>query len=201
MTPDAGDEDGDVGEDEETSRCNGYPDSAKEQLLHNETRRRIYDLITELPGLNKNLVAKGSGISLSLADFHITRMEEPGILVTKPAAKEGETLCFRAEDVHLWEDPQTRILYGRSPTRNVALYLAENPGTSTEEICEAVEVSDTTVRYHLRSLRHRCLACLQRLDRRVVYHPQDALLDWVEEVGNRFPKPWETDDEGEDGDL
>lgn len=168
----------------------GESQSQQEALLRNEVRARIVRELGRTPGLNKNQLRERLDVHPNLVQFHVERLEEGGLVVTKPSAQGKEVLCFREEDTHLWEDESTRILFGRRRSRQVALYVSDNPGAPTSEIAAFLDLSPVTVRHHLRTLIEHDLVERVRLGRKVEYHPQPRLQDWDQALGDRYERPW-----------
>jgi len=159
-------------------------------LLRNDLRKGIVEQLRKTPGLNKNQLRKKLDILPNLLEFHLKRLIENEVVVTKPSAQDQEVLCFLEDQEHLWDEEKTRILFGRRPTREIGLYIAAHPGASTSEIAEAVDLSDVTVRHHLRTLRDHGIIQGIRLGRRYEYHPSEELITWVNRVGSGYPTPW-----------
>lgn len=165
-------------------------------LLRNPVRRRIVEQLTRTPGLNKNQLCNELDILPNLLDFHLQRLEDYGIIVTRSSAQGREILCFLREDRELWKDEELRIMFGRRSTRAIGRFIAENPGADTNEIADAVGLSEVTVRHHLRTLRDHDMVQRIRLGRSFEYHPSDLLEEWNDLVGHAFPCPGEV---GRDG--
>lgn len=155
-------------------------------LLCNENRQQIVRQLGRTPGLNINLLAEKTEISGSVVTFHLHRLADADLVSIKPGVKGNERLCFLKRDEDLWEDPQTRILFGREPARNVALYVLENPGVTPEEISEALERSTRSARHHLRTLEDRGLIDRVRIGRTHRFLPRSPLREWRNEVGDGF---------------
>lgn len=155
-----------------------------ELLMRNPIRRRILHLLKTNPGLNKRQLSKKLGIFETAVDFHLERLAKGGLVKTRSLDNHRETFCFRAENVHLWENPSTRILFGRSPPRQVALHLARHPGTEAKQVAAALSMNLHTVRRHLRTLENHNLAKRFRAERQVIYHAEPELINWVVKVGN-----------------
>lgn len=131
--------------------------------------------------MNKHQLSKVIGITPHAIDFHIGRMEEYGLVETRPAAtNDREALCFTKENVDLWDNESTRILFGRGAPRPVAAYLAKHPGANVVELSEALGLSVTTVRRHLRILQEAQLVQQLRIDRDVIYHAEPELAHWID---------------------
>ncbi len=160
------------------------------ELLEHPTRRRIVDTLEIMPGMNKNQLRHELDVGLKVLDYHLTKMEDEGLVVRKPSAQDKEVLYFRPEDTDLWENPRTRIMFGRRPTRHVGLYLADHPGAGSNAIADALDLSVVTVRHHLRTLRDHDLIVSAKIGRSVEYHPLNELRAWAKELGDNFDKPW-----------
>jgi DNA-binding MarR family transcriptional regulator len=187
-------EEGDEASDlpDEFRRKGRVPDSVKENLLEHPHRADIVGLLDERPGMNKNQICNELGMDGTVLDHHLDKLENEGqLVVTRDSAQEKEVLCFLAEDAELWEDENTRILFGRQPKRLVALYLAENRGATTREIAEELRLSAWTVRHHIRTLIQHELVLRYPSGQTNVYEPADVLERWVEELGEGFERPWE----------
>lgn len=168
------------------------PESVKQRLLEHPKRQEIVDLLSERPGMNKNQICEELDVAGNVLDHHLDKLENQGQLVAVlDSALENEKLCFLMEDVDLWKDETTRILFGRRRSRAVAMYLAENPGRTTKEIAEALRISPVTVRHHIRTLRQYGLIHRFSAGEQKVYEPDETLESWVEEVGEAFDRPWE----------
>lgn len=160
-------------------------------LLQNSTRQAIWDQLQETPGLNKNQLCRKLDVLPNNLDFHIGRLEDHGLVVTRPSAQDQEVLCFLQEDVSLWRDEETRILFGRRQTRIIGLYVVENPGANTAEIADAVDRARVTVRHHLRTLIEQNLVERVRIGQKVLYYPTQSLVDWWDNLGDSYETPWE----------
>lgn len=151
-------------------------------LLENEARSEIIELLRQRPGMNRNQLAKKLGIHASAVGYHIRRLAAIDLVETRPATQGREQLCFATGDAHLWDDEGTRVLYGRGLPRKVAIYLVEHPGADVHEIARGLCESEHTVRRHLRTLQECELVARTQVRKRVHYHPESRLEQWVELV-------------------
>lgn len=159
-------------------------------LLENENRADLVEQLGRTPGLNMSVTARQMGVPHSTVRFHVQRLERGGILVTKDG-QGNERLCFLKRHEHLWKNPKTRVLFGGDATRNVALYIAENPGATLEEIADAMGRAPQTIRHHLDVLEDHGLVDALRIESADRFHPEPALVEWYREVGEGFERPWE----------
>lgn len=173
------------------SQTSSSADAEPGELLENENRAEIVDLIAQYPGMNMHQVFRSVDVNVRVVDHHMKRLIEAGVIVRLPSANEREYVHFLPEDEHYWENERTRILFGREPVRMVAMYIAEHPGCTSFDIAEAVDLSPVTVRQHLRTLKDRDLITAGQRGLTVEYHPLLDLREWMEELGDRYPRPWQ----------
>ncbi len=143
----------------------------KEDTLALETRRDIYNLIVEYPGLHEREIARRLDISLSTLDYHLHYMEKRGLLVTR---KDGRyTRYFAAKKVGIQDKKIISLLRQQTP-RQIVLYLLEHPGAIHKDICRAVDKSPSTVSFHLKKLVKAGIAERVSLGRKTAYDVVDA---------------------------
>lgn len=164
---------------------------AQATLLANPNRQLIVDQLGRTPGLNLNTLARETGLHRSLVRFHVHRLEHGDLVAVRQGVKGREQVCFLVEDAHLWEDPRTRVLFGGEPTRNVALFVAENPGATVQRIADAVDRKPRTIRHHLDELHERDLVDRVQDGTAARILPRDDLRRWKTEVGDGFEPAWE----------
>lgn len=158
--------------------------------LDHPNREAIYDLVQGSPGMNRNQLCRHLGLSLSGATYHLDRLLDAGLIIRKPGEDRREKLLFTRSNVHLWEDPQTRLLFGAEATRNIALDVLGHPSTSTEEIAERSGIQPATVRYHLNKLQDAGLVTSYRIGNNMEHHPEAAFQVWVDEVCQEYDPIW-----------
>lgn len=164
-------------------------DPVQRTLLAHATRRAVFETVARTPGLNKHQVATRADVGHKVADHHLERLEAYDLIELFDGPREGEVVCFHADDASLWEDEATRILYGRAPCRRIALYIWANPGCTTDDLCQALDKRPRTIQEHLSALRERGLVRRLWWDRRAEYHPTERLEAWANAVGDRYPDP------------
>lgn len=169
-------------------------DPAQRKALEHSTRRAIVEVLAEMPGLHKAELARRVGVDPSTLDHHLDLLAWVELVVEKEGVRDNEVVCFLVEDEHLWDLASTRILYGRAPVRQVALYVTANPGATSEEVGRAFGRAPGTARGHLRTLCENELVSKLVLER-THYFPTETLAEWVGTVGGGYPRSWR--DEGE----
>lgn len=180
------------GEDEEGEE--EIPWHVKAKSLEHPTRKGIMELLEQRPGLNMHRIGVELGLNPSVLKHHIEELEEKQLITRQPSEREGEKICFRVEDVDLWEMESTRILFGQGQTRKVALFIAEHPGATTREIAEAMGISPVTVAYHAKTLMRYDLVDRYPAGQTLLYEANEVLERWVIDVGKGFKRPWDGED-------
>lgn len=153
------------------------PELFVRQLLRHEVRQEILRLLAERPGMNQHQLSQELGVNHNVVVYHVKRMQRFGLLETRPGVRQRETLCFRPEDVSLWDVESTRFLLGRAPALGVAQFLAANPGAEANAISQALGLTVPTVRRHLNTLEEEELVQRFRVDRKVLYHAEPELVN------------------------
>jgi DNA-binding transcriptional ArsR family regulator len=169
-------------------------DPVQRSALRQPKRRAVFELVARTPGLNKNQVARRLGFPRTTTYHHIERLEAYDLLVLVDGAREYEVLCFHPEHEDLAEDDDTRLLYGQSPVRHVALYVIDDPGATTTDLVESMDNAPRTVQRHLSTLIEYGLVVRHRFEDGVEYHPSEVLEAWADEVGDRYRRPWTAED-------
>lgn len=167
------------------------------RLLEDPTRQAIVAHLEQAPGLNVSQLRRRVGAARNTVEFHLRRLARADLVVTKRRDEGHEVLCFLATDASLWEREATRVLYGRRANRQVALFVAEHPGSSTRGIAEAVDREPVTVLHHLKTLREHGLVERLREGNEVTYFPSPTLARWIQDVDGDYQRCWRA---GEDGD-
>lgn len=153
--------------------------------LDHPRRQAIFEAVKRNPGLNWNQLQRQTGLAVGALLFHLDRLEEQGALVRKPSTNRNEVLFFTEDQVDLWRNPRTRLLFGNEATRRVAEVIARRPGASATDIADEIGVHPVTVRYHLNKLTESQLVDGARDGRQIHYRPSGELTTWLDRFGDR----------------
>ncbi|KAA0002848.1 MAG: transcriptional regulator [Thermoplasmata archaeon] len=142
----------------------------KEDSLALETRRKIYNLILNYPGLHEREIARKLNISLSTLDYHLHYLEKREIIVSK---KDGRyTRYFASLKVGMQDKKIIAILRQKTP-RKIVLFLLMHPGSIHKEICEGVKKSPSTISFHLKKMIDAGIIEAVSLGRETAYSVKD----------------------------
>jgi len=162
------------------------PDASSDSgSVSHPLRRSIRQTLRSLPGLNQRQIGGAVSIDPELALYHIARLIEQDEIVSFESPRGNETVCFHAEDGHLWQDERTRVLFGQAETFKVASDVVLHPRSRTSAIAGRSDRTPSSVRHHLRKLESFDLVRSEQHGRRVYYSPTEALSEWWSTVGER----------------
>jgi DNA-binding transcriptional ArsR family regulator len=119
--------------------------------LENDTRKAIFDAVSQTPGLGVHAIAASAGVSYSTATYHLERLVSAGMLVMTP---DGNRLCYY-QNGGAFTESERRILPLLKNDEAARLFetILLNPGTYRAALAERLGVTATTINWHLRRLR------------------------------------------------
>ena len=118
-------------------------------VLELETRRQIYDLITKNPGIHLSKVAKLLKMRTSLVDYHILFLEKHGLIISDKET--GFKRHYVKGKIGL-EDKQYLFILRQKTVLKIILYLLKSDYSKHKDILDNVDVSASTLSYHLNKL-------------------------------------------------
>lgn len=142
-------------------------------LFDLETRRRIYRVIEEHPGLNLSSIASLLEMNVPLVDYHTRYFEKHGLV---SVSKEGGFKRFYVKgSVGVVHQRLFAVLRQETPLR-IVLFLLKYPGSRYGAICECFSFSKSTVSYHLQKLIRVGVVMVSVVEEGVVYSVMDEKL-------------------------
>ncbi len=125
------------------------------RILDVETRRELFQLIQSNLGLHMREIARRTDMQLSLVEYHLRSLEENELVY---AIKEGGYNRYYVDDdlpeaggggrLDSSQKRKLHLLRQNIPLRVVCVLL-DNPKAKHKELHECVEVSASTLSYHL----------------------------------------------------
>jgi predicted transcriptional regulator len=120
-----------------------------DELFDLETRRRIFGVIEQHPGVNLSSIAQLLGMNVPLVDYHTRYFEKQGLV---SVVKEGGfKRFFVAGVVGVVHQRWFGVLRQEMPLR-IVLFLLKNPRSRYLDLCGVLSVSKSTVSYHMKKL-------------------------------------------------
>lgn len=157
-------------------------DAVQRDFLEDDNRRRIVELLAERPAQNISQIARELGVELNTARHHLDRLEAVDLVETRKSPREGEVICFLPYQLHLWETPATRILFGGSRVREAAILIFDQPGITADELAEAMGLTSGGIHHHIDTLLEHGLVERFQLGRPYRYYPTAVLEAWYEAI-------------------
>lgn len=145
-----------------------YSRLSKDELLDNDTRRRVYEVLQEDPGLRLSEVARRADCSTSTARYHLRRLKREDMV--RAAGEPRMQRWFPAGDMGTQAMEREAVLAIGS-SREVYDAIRDNPGASLGEIAEAVGTSSPAAHKVVKRLVDAGLVVKERDGRRVALRP------------------------------
>jgi predicted transcriptional regulator len=122
-----------------------------ENVLENESRRRIFDFIKENPGTHLRATADALDLSTTNVLWHLRKLEDAELVNHKKF--EGYKLLYPTEGGQDSKKEAIASAVLRNENAQAILeYAHSNPGAHQRAIARALDVNHGTVRWHLRKL-------------------------------------------------
>lgn len=118
-------------------------------LLELETRRKIHEHITRVPGLHMRALQRELELPLGTVEYNLRQMELAGLIVARNEGRRkayfpGSDLDRRDRDVLYW-------LRQKTPCR-ITVVVLDAPGITFKDLKGEVPVSPSTLSWHLQKL-------------------------------------------------
>jgi predicted transcriptional regulator len=114
------------------------------------TRRRIYELIRKSPGIHFRELQRKLGIAVGNLQYHLDRLEELGLIesVRENGYKRyyATTLRFSDEEKKIMSALRVRT------EKLILIYLLINPFAKERELSKALNLSPSTISWHISKL-------------------------------------------------
>lgn len=115
-----------------------------------ETRRRIYELIRDSPGVHLRELERRLNMVIGSLQYHLQYLEKKNLILS---FKDEEYVRYFVKDKIL-EESERKILslLRRSGCRHILINLLQSPGMNNKELSTAVGLSPSTTSWHLNKL-------------------------------------------------
>ena len=114
------------------------------------TQRKIYELIQKNPGLHLSKIAERMNMRLSLAQYHLYNLERNSLIVAE--IEEGYKRYYVQDSEVGSREKQIISLLRRDIPLQIVLHLLKKNLAKHKELLEFVNVSPSTLSYHLTKL-------------------------------------------------
>ena len=119
------------------------------EILDLETRKKIFDTISENPGIHFSKIAEHLGMRTSLVDYHLTFLVKNEIIYVDKTT--GFNRYYVKGSVGTIDKKMLSLLR-RKHLLEIVLFLLNKDHAQHKEILENVDISASTLSYHLTKL-------------------------------------------------
>ncbi|MFW6038525.1 MAG: winged helix-turn-helix transcriptional regulator [Candidatus Saliniplasma sp.] len=142
----------------------------KAEALELEVRRDIFDKISKYPGTYLREIQSDLDLPMGQVEYHLNYLEEEGILSSKMA--DNKKRYFVDEEVDYPDRRIISVLRQRIP-RLVLLKLLNEEQAGFSDILEDVDISKSTLSFHLKKLVETGLIDFKKEGRRKIFYCTD----------------------------
>jgi len=130
-----------------------------QDVLELETRRKIYDLINQNPGIHLSKISQILKMRTSLVEYHLNFLEKHEII---SADKETGYKRYYIKGQIGSKDKKYLFILRQKTVLEIILVLLKNDISTHKIILENVKVSPSTLSYHLNKLLKKEIVQLNR---------------------------------------
>jgi predicted transcriptional regulator len=160
-----------------------------------ETRKKIYRLIEKHPGLNLSTIAEMLQLDVPLVDYHTRYFEKQELVdIVKDS---GFKRYYVKGSIGAAEQQWFELLRQEIPLK-IVLYLLKNPYAKHAQMLPLLEISKSTLSYHLKKLMKKGIVRSEKQGEDITYVVVDEkevvrfLLRYrPSEVLKRFSDTWD----------
>jgi predicted transcriptional regulator len=154
-----------------------YSRIKRSEGLDNDTRRAIYEIIEDDPGVCIQEAADRAGVSYSTASYHLKRLVKMDYVERR---EDGNKVRYYKNGGGFTQAERELVpVLKNDEAMAVFQHIVENPWCYRAEVAEALDVSHTTVNWHLDQLQEVDLVEEHREGRNCHLHVDDEALDRV----------------------
>lgn len=172
----------------------GVPD---DEALDLESRRRIYQLVKDQPGIHMREIGRQLEMPMGTLEYHLHYLTKAELLAIR---EEGRyTRYFVTHEMDRREKDVLSLVRQETP-RRVIVHVLQHPGSSHGEILEHFDMSASTLSFHLKKLLEGGLLEKQKQGRSNLYTVAEPELvakviiqykeSFVDDVVDRFADVW-----------
>lgn len=156
-----------------------YSRLSRSELLENETRSQLLEIITGEPGLSLQELAGKTDAGWGTTVYHLQRLEQAGFIKSR---KQGHHRRFYTVGEVGQDEVEALGMLRNDTPRKIAQYLVQDPGCNQKAICEALDISPSLAHKYLKRMEEQELLTSQREWRSKHYTPDKRLATLVEQA-------------------
>lgn len=142
-----------------------------QEIFDNENRREIINAILEDPGIHNNELLRKCNIQKGQLQWHLDVLLKYNIIRKK---KFGQyTIFFPVMNTIEAIDTFSKGLIKSETTAKIFELIQKNPGISSSEISNKIDLARNTVKYHVDKLSESNLILLKKKNRKIELYPRN----------------------------
>lgn len=154
-----------------------YSRLTKSELLDNEHRDKVFQLIRERPGIGATEIQNATGLGWGTTVYHLDRLERAQMVTSE---RSGLHRCYFPVGTIARDDRKAYGLLKGDTTKSIANFLIQRPGATQSELCEALGMSASAASKQLTRLEGAGLVRREREWKTVRLFPEGALPGLVQ---------------------
>jgi predicted transcriptional regulator len=170
----------------------------EEDALSLDSRRKIYEIIEENPGLHFRELERRTGIAIGSLQYHLEFLQKKHLIKT---FRQGKFLRYYSVKESVVEEKAAMSFLRKPSARKIILFLFDKGKANNLDISKAVELSPSTTSWHLDQLVKEEVLGKEKRGRESLFFivkPNEvaALLvehkgSFVDELVDNFVEVWE----------
>ncbi len=121
---------------------------SRDKILELDNRKKVYNLVKKFAGCHFRDLEKKSELPMSTIRYHLSYLSRHNFIQEK---KEGNYIRYFPNEF----ESKNKNLLGllrQKKVREIIIFILINPNCNHKQIAEAVDISSSTVSWHLRKL-------------------------------------------------
>ena len=137
----------------------------REKILALEPRRKLYNIVKKFAGCHFRELKRKSGLPLGSVRYHLGYLTRHGLIEEK---KEGNNLRYFPVGLASL-DAKLLGLLRQTSIRKIVLFILTHKNCNHEQIVEAVQLSPSTITWHLKKLEANGIIVSRKKGRKTSY--------------------------------
>jgi predicted transcriptional regulator len=167
------------------------------KLLEVGIRQKLFTLISECPGIHFRDAQRRTESSTGNLTYHLDRLVKAGLLTT---VRDGKYLRYYAFTEKSTEEKRILEMARRKTDRHILLLLIQNETNTNEELSKILNLSPSTISWHIKKLIETNILSVKAEGRKVFYSVNNQELvsgilikykeSYLDKLVDRFVEMW-----------
>ncbi len=140
-------------------------DKNEKKILELEVRKKIYDIVKKSAGCHFREIERRSGLATGSVQYHLAYLAKHNLIKEE---KENNNVRYFPRDINAKNKKLLSILRQKS-MRHIILFILTNNNCNQEQIVKEVQLSPSTVSWHIKKLEEEGIIFSKKEGRRTFY--------------------------------